>query len=147
MMKKTGEKIEQLFLKQSDKTHIQLLRYTFVGAFAFSIDYGLLYIFTEFANFHYLLSAAFSFSCGLIVNYFLSILWIFTTHKFINKRLEFLFFAMIGIIGLGMNEIFIWFFTEKISFHYMISKLFSTFFVYLWNFFARKYLLFGSFTK
>ncbi|MFQ6003571.1 MAG: GtrA family protein, partial [Candidatus Zixiibacteriota bacterium] len=55
---------------------------------------------------------------------------------------ELFIFSLIGIVGLGFNELFIWFFTEKVHLYYLLSKIVSTFFVYLWNFFARKYILF-----
>jgi len=51
-------------------------------------------------------------------------------------------FALVGGIGLGLNEVFLWLFTEMFAYHYLVSKLFSTGFVYLWNFAARKILLF-----
>lgn len=129
---------------ETHNTLIQLIRYTFVGGLAFLIDYSLLYILTEYYCWHYLLSAAAAFSIGLTINYILSIFWIFTEHKLHSKMKEFFVYAVIGIIGLGLNEIFMWCFTEIFLLHYMLSKLISTVFVYAWNFFSRKYILFHT---
>jgi putative flippase GtrA len=120
----------------------QLYRYTFVGAVAFCFDFGTLFALTYFLGIHYLISAGIAFFVGLSVNYAFSIKWVFDRRSIQDKRMEFLLFAFIGLAGLGLNELFIWYFTEVVRFHYLESKIVSTIFVYLWNFFARKYSLF-----
>ena len=127
---------------RSDATLPQLCRYTLVGAIAFVFDFGSLFGFTHFLGVHYLLSACMAFLIGMCVNYVLSIKWVFRRRSIGSKSVEFLVFALIGLAGLGLNELFIWFFTEITGFHYLLSKIISTVFVYLWNFFARKYSLF-----
>jgi len=141
-LKRIITKTQGLFKGNTNNTLIQLFRYTFVGGVAYVVDFGLLYSLTEFLNLHYLISAAISFILGLITNYILSIAWVFSKRKLNSKPLEFVIFTSVGIIGLGLNELFIWFFTEWVHFHYLVSKLVSTVFVYLWNFVARKYILF-----
>jgi putative flippase GtrA len=127
---------------RTDNTFIQLFRYTFVGGIAFIADFCSLFVFTEIFAVHYLISAAIAFLLGLMTNYSLSIVWVFHKHTMNNKLYEFIIFAIIGILGLGLNEFFIWFFTERVGFYYLLSKIFSTVFVYLWNFFTRKFVLF-----
>jgi len=126
----------------TDNTLIQLFRYTFVGGAAWLVDMGSLCAFTELAHVHYLYSAALAFVMGLAVNYALSVVWVFNRRTINNRSSEFLIFAAIGIFGLAFNEAFIWFFTEEMAMHYMLSKVVSTAFVYLWNFFARKFILY-----
>jgi putative flippase GtrA len=60
-----------------------------------------------------------------------------------NKYLEFLLFLVIGLIGLGLNELFLWMLTDLAHVYYLISKILTAVVVYLWNFFARKILLFN----
>ena len=134
--------IESLFRNKVDNTFIQLFRYAFVGGFAFIIDFGSLYILTEFFGIHYLISAPIAFILGLITNYILSIVWVFKKRKFRNKSFEFGMFGLIGIVGVGLNELFIWYFTEYVHLYYLTSKIISTGFVFLWNFFVRKSMLF-----
>lgn len=134
--------IERLFKNKVDNTFIQLFRYAFVGGFAFIIDFGSLFIFTEFFGIHYLISAPIAFILGLITNYILSIVWVFKKRKFRKKSFEFGIFGLIGIVGVGFNELFIWFFTEYVHLYYLTSKIISTGFVFLWNFFVRKSVLF-----
>ena len=135
---------ERLLKHQTDKTSIQFFRYIFVGGMAFLVDFGSLYIFTEFFGLYYLISAAIAFILGLIANYFLSINWVFNKRTMDNLTFEFGIFCIIGIVGLGLNELFIWFFTAELTFYYLISKIFAATLILFWNFFARKYILFNK---
>ncbi|MDQ1332184.1 MAG: hypothetical protein QG576_218 [Bacteroidota bacterium] len=128
---------------KTDNTFIQLIRYTFVGGLAFIIDFGTLFILTEYLNIHYLISAGIAFILGLTINYLISTIWVFSKRSFKNQNLEFLLFAFIGIAGLGLNELFMWVFTDLLLIYYLVSKIITTIIVYFWNFFARKYLLFN----
>lgn len=134
--------IRKIFLGKQDALSIQFIRYFFVGGFAFIIDFGLLYILTDIFSIHYFLSAAISFTIGLLVNYLLSTQWVFSKRSINNKQLEISIFFIIGAIGLGLNQFFIWLFTEAAGTHYLVSKLLSGVIVLLWNFFARKFTLF-----
>ena len=138
------KQIKTLFAGKTNQVLVQLFRYTFVGGFAFLVDFGLLFFLKEFCGLHYLLSATLSFIAGLSVNYFISIYWVFTSSKNLKRKLEFLYFGLIGIVGLILNDFFIWVFTDKAQFHYLVSKIVAAILVYLWNFFARKYLLFNT---
>lgn len=139
---KVTDLFHKLFYGSTDKLLVQFVRYFFVGGLAFVVDFGLLYILTEYAGLHYLLSATLSFIAGLLVNYIISCLWVFNGSKFKNRLVEFLFFAAIGVVGLALNDALIWLFTDCIGTHYMFSKIVAAAMVYLWNFFARKYLVF-----
>jgi putative flippase GtrA len=137
------KKVDDLFRNKTDSTLVQLFRYAFVGGVAFLADISALLLLTELARFHYLASAALAFWLGLATNYALSVLWVFDTRRLVSPWVEFLVFVSIGVIGLGMNEVIIWFFTERIRIHYLGSKVVSTVFVFLWNFIARKITLFS----
>ncbi|MEA2095916.1 MAG: GtrA family protein [Candidatus Cloacimonadota bacterium] len=139
--------LNKLFIEKTDNTLIQLFRYTFVGGIAFIVDFTSLYLLTEFARVHYLYSAAIAFILGLIINYILSIIWVFKSRAVNKKLIEIIIFAVIGVIGLGLNEVMIWFFTDRLSIYYLYSKLISTAIVYFWNFLARKYILYRGSAK
>ena len=136
------KKLQYIFVGKTNSTLLQLFRYTFVGGFAFIVDFGTLYILTEYFKVYYLVSAGVAFIFGLIINYFLSVKWVFNTRIMENRWLEFLLFTLIGIIGLGLNELFMWIFTDILVIYYLLSKIITTVIVYFWNFFARKILLF-----
>lgn len=136
--------INRLFVANSSDWLLQLFRYIIVGGFAFIIDYLLLYILTESFNLYYLLSATISFIVGLIINYLLSILWIFKTSKYNSRSLEFTIFGIIGLFGLGLNALLLYIATDILQIYYMISKIFVACIIMLWNFFCRKLILFTT---
>ena len=132
--------IKKLFFEKTNDTKIQFLRYIFVGGFAAVINIGSLYIFTDVLHIYYLISNVISFILGLLCNYILSKLLIFTTEKQMNKFIEFITYAIIGVIGLGLDTLIIWIATNIIGIYYMLSKIISTGLVFIWNFVARKLL-------
>ena len=136
--------IQYVFKEKTNNTFLQLFRYTFVGGFAFLVDFGTLFTLTEFLKIHYLVSAGIAFIFGLIVNYFLSVKWVFNNRVMDNRLLEFLLFTLIGFVGLLLNELFLWILTDIFLVYYLLSKIVTTAIVYFWNFFLRKLLLFNK---
>lgn len=130
--------LKKLFLEQTENSKIQFLRYIFVGGFAAVVNIGALYILKDIFNLYYLIANAIGFILGLITNYILSKSLVFTKEKMNNSIIEFTIYAIIGIIGLILDSLFMWIFTSKIGIYYMISKIVSTGLVFIWNFGARK---------
>ena len=123
---------------------VQLLRYFVVGGVSFLVDYGSLWLLTEKAGLPYLVSAALAFFLGLVCNYVLSTKWVFGESRIQSRWGEFVAFAVIGVVGLGLNELIMYACTDGAGLHYMVSKIVSTVIVFFWNFFARRYLVFKS---
>ena len=136
--------LHTVFVAPTNNWILQLFRYGFVGGVAFAVDYGTLFGLTHYAGVPYLWSAAIAFILGLVTNYLISISWVFQHSGKMNVWQEFTFFAIIGVIGLGLNELIMYVGTDMMHLHYMISKLISTAIVFFWNFFARKFILFNK---
>ena len=113
-----------------------------MGGAAFIVDFLSLFVLTDFFGIYYLISAAIAFILGLVANYLLSISWVFNKRKLNKRHIEFGVFALIGIVGLGLNEVFIWVFTQDLQIYYLISKILAAVIILFWNFFARKFILF-----
>ena len=119
------------------------MRYGIAGSLAFTLDMTVLFLLTEYGAFNYLISAIFGFTAGMCVSYLLDANWVFNARTLKNRKIEFLVFFLLNIVGLGINELAIWVLTEYREFHYLLSKIGASFFVYLWNFYSRKYFLFN----
>jgi putative flippase GtrA len=133
--------IKRLFWGPTNDTSIQFFRYIFVGVAATVIDFGFLYLLTEYGKIFYLVSAVISFVAGMIANNLLSLNWVFSGRSSGKKWLDFVVFSLIAVIGLGLNVFLMWVFTEHFGFYYLLSKVFATALVFLWNFIARKYFV------
>lgn len=148
--------VKKLFLGDTNNTLIQFFRYCFVGGIAFLADYGIMTLLAELCGFNPVVAATISFIVGLAINYCLSTLWIFRNSKIKNRFTEFAAFAVIGVIGLLMNALIIWFFQHTLADlsifgsllpadkYYLIGKLVSTVIVFMWNFLARKFIIFNK---
>lgn len=134
--------INTLIKNPSGNLLVQLMRYFVSGGVAFVVDASLLYILTEWVGLHYLFSTVLSYSVGLVITYLFSILWVFDNRSVENKVLEFSVFAAIGVMGLGLTSLFMWIFTSKLGVYYLWSKIVTTVIVFVWNFIAKKLILF-----
>jgi len=125
----------------------QIMKFGVVGFLCFFIDYFVLYAVTEFLGINYMISSAISFSVSVIVNYILSITFVFDTKKDSNKMKEFILFVILSLVGLLLNQIIMWFTVEILlkPFHiaksYMIAKIGATAIVMVYNFITRKIFL------
>lgn len=119
----------------------QFIRYAVVGGGATFVDLGFLYLFTEFFHLWYLLSAGLSFIIAAVFNYTLNKIWTFG-NKSKNIARQFSLFFFFAAIGIGLNLLLIYAFTEFAGLWYIYSKIIATFFVFLWNFFGNKYFTF-----
>ncbi len=161
-------KIKKLFVGDTNNTFIQFFRYCFVGGFAFVVDFGVMTLLVELLSLSPVWAATISFIAGLAVNYILSTFWIFKNSKIKNRLAEFAAFALIGVIGLLINDVIIWLFQSALGSnlafggwsdtvdgemkyflfggvqYYHIGKIVSTIVVFLWNFFGRKFILFSK---
>lgn len=126
----------------AESTH-EFARYFVASLAALAVDAGFLWAFTEHIGLHYLLSGALSFTMGLIVIYGLSVTWVFSHRRVHSPVLEFAVFAGVGLIGLLLNGLALWFFTSVLGLYYLLSKALSVVIVFTWNFAARKRALFA----
>lgn len=137
------EKIIKFITEKTDNSYLQFIKYFFASGIALFADMALLFILTEFCNVYYLISATISFLVGIAITYIFSKLYIFTKTSIKNRTAEFTVFLIIGIIGLVLNNIFLYIFTDLLGIYYMLSKCLVIAITYLWNYFARKKFIFS----
>ena len=137
--------LKGIFLTPTKNGFLQFFRYLFVGGIATVVDWGVLFALTECLQLHHLVSAVFAFAAGLITNFLLSKLLVFSANEAkTNALMEFLGYVLIGIIGLGITELILFVFTDRLSLYYMLSKAIATVIVLVWNYLARKLLLYKN---
>ena len=137
--------IEKLLKGPSGDLRIQAFRYLVSGGTAFLVDTALLALLTEaFGTRYLLLWTGIAFAVGLGITYLFSIRWVFDKRNVHNRKVEVAVFALIGLIGLGLTELLMWLFAGRAGLHYLPSKLLTTALVFIWNFAAKKLLLFRN---
>ncbi|MBR4783839.1 MAG: GtrA family protein [Fibrobacter sp.] len=123
----------------------QFLRYLVTGGLAFVVDFGLFALCLYTFGWHYLLANLVGLVAGLVLNYAMSIVWVFTACRRTlekQKTVEFFLFTLVGIAGVGINESLMYLMVHGLSLNEMLSKVVAAVLVLMWNFGARKLLLF-----
>lgn len=119
----------------------QFVKFGVVGVICFIVDFGLMILLTELFFVPYLLSCAISFSFSVVVNYYLSMKYVFASRDDLSKRREFIVFVFLSIIGLILTELLMWIMSGVLDLHYMLSKIVVTGIVMAFNFFTRKIII------
>ena len=101
------------------------------------------FVFKDAEGFYVYFSQGIAFVLGLIANFILSKLFVFQEKsEKTNAAGEFAAYAVIGVVGLLIKELLLWVFNIQIGWHYMLVWVFSTLIVLVWNYAARKVLLY-----
>jgi putative flippase GtrA len=117
-------------------------RYFLASGVALSVGYGLLVALTEFLRIHYLVSATIGFATGLVVNYVLSVAFIFSERRLASRWIEFAGLACIGLVGLALNEGLMRLFVESVGLGYILAKIPAAGLGFMFNFVTRRLMLF-----
>lgn len=119
----------------------QFMKFGIVGVIAFVIDYGFMVLLTEVFGIPYLISTTVSFIISVVFNYFASMRFVFKRKDDMSRRREFIIFVVLSVIGLVINDVFMWLMVDFLFIDYRISKIVVTFIVAVWNFVTRKIFL------
>ena len=131
------ETIRKLF----DKYFKQLRNFVIVGCTVTLLDFIMLHVFVERVEMWYLAAAALAFTISTVINYLLSMKFVFKGREGHDKREEFIVFAILNLIGLGLTTLLMWLLVDKASLYYMFAKVFTSATVMFWSFFSRKIFL------
>lgn len=154
-------KFKKLFVGGTSNTFIQFFRSLFVGGIATVVDMLVMIAVRELLHTPEAVAAVAGFIIGLAVNYIICSFWVFAKAKVKNRLIDFIGFAVIGIIGLVLTNLIIEPFSVQGMFgqgafvtwqifggliptnkYYIVGKVLAVVIVYMWNFFARKFILY-----
>ena len=99
----------------------EVARFCFVGGMCFLIDYGLLFVCTEYGGIPYLWSSGISFSVSVLVNYWLCLAYVFR-----------------GAGQQSRRQVVMWALVDGLGVYYMVAKLFATGVVTFWNYVMKR---------
>ena len=135
-------RLRRLFVESTRRLHVQLLRYVVVGGVATLADFAVYVLLVKLLGLHYLLGNAGGFSVGVLVNYLMSIWWVFPSRRLRSKSAEFVIFALIGMVGLGISELCMVLGVSVLGIYDLLTKVGATVCTLAWNFTVRRWLLF-----
>jgi len=119
----------------------QFARFLIVGLASFAIDYGLYVLLFQVLGVHYLVASTISFSVSLIVNYILTLKFVFDARAERRIVREFLAYIGLNIIALGLNQLILYLAVDVFGASPFVGKLIATAIVLVYNFISRKLLI------
>ena len=124
------------------RSHLREFAYYFLASLlALSADMAVLLTLARVI--HYLAAATAGFLVGALVAYFLSIRFVFGRRRLAHAaRRELIIFAVIGVVGLGVNNAVIFAAVETVALPLAVAKILAAGITFLVNFGLRKRLLF-----
>ena len=113
----------------------KLSKFCLVGFLGLLVDFGLTFFLKEKLRINKYLSNSIGFLAAASCNYFLNRIWTFESSN-PAVIIEYSKFMGISIIGLIINNGFLWLFHQKLGLSFYLSKLVAIIVTTLWNFTA-----------
>ncbi|HXS51017.1 MAG TPA: GtrA family protein [Usitatibacter sp.] len=120
------------------------VRYFVVGGVAACVDIGLFTLFARQLGFPYQPVAAATFLLATLVNYVLSIRYVFHSGRNFGRRWEIVMVYVVSAVGLVLNGAILWVGVELARLDLLLAKLFATGTVFFWNYLSRRLFVFGA---
>ena len=115
-----------------------------MGGLAATVDIGFFTVAVKGFGFNWFLVALCSFTLATVVNYLLSIRYVFESGIRFKKQAEVSLVFLVSGIGLVINQSVLWLLIESAGIDEVLSKLMATGTVFFWNYTARSRVIFKA---
>lgn len=136
------------------KLTVQIFRFIIVGGISFLVDFVVYTMMCNVLHVHYLIAGVSGFVVSVIVNYILSMRYVFASKEDLRKEKEFLIFVVLSLVGMLINSLILYVCIDLIYANWMwlgqmiesepmniFAKIVATFIVMVYNFVSRKIFL------
>lgn len=137
-----------------NKLLAQIFKFAIVGGISFVVDFAVYGIMCNVLHIHYIISGVTGFFVSVVVNYLLSMRFVFVSKEDIRKDKEFVIFVVLSLIGMVLNSVILYICIDLIYMHWlwlndslnieimnMVAKIVATGIVMVYNFVTRKIFL------
>lgn len=132
----------------------QILKFGVVGVVCFFIDFLTFEFCKQVLGIYYVIASAIGFTVSVIVNYILSMKFVFEGKEGMSRKKEFVIFVVLSLIGLALNALIIFICVDGVYMHWpllqtwftvdfaeSLGKIGATGIVMVYNFITRKMFL------
>lgn len=132
----------------------QILKFVTVGGISFLVDFLVYTILCNVLQIHYIIAGVSGFTVSVVVNYILSMRYVFIPKEDRRKDKEFIIFVILSLIGMFINSVLLFicidviymnfvYLKQSLSIEWMniVAKVFATGIVMVYNFITRKMFL------
>ena len=118
----------------------RLLRYLVAGGGSAAVDFFFLYLFTDVAGIHYLLSSVFAFLIAFVVSFILQKFWTFQDHSTDRVHMQAVAYFVVAGLNLLLNTLLMYLFVDKLHVWYLFAQFISSGLIACESFFISRYL-------
>lgn len=122
------------------KTLKQLYRYIVTGLLSAGVEFSLLYVLKTYAGFSLIASNSVAYTSGFCVSFLMNKFWAFESKG--NFGRQFLLYGVLFTINLALSNALMYLLTERLGIMFMVSKVFVTGMIVLWNFVLYKKIIY-----
>ena len=132
----------------------QIIKFGVVGIISFFVDFAVYTLICNVLHIHYMIAGVCGFVISVIVNYVLSMKFVFRSKDDMSKTKEFIIFVVLSVIGLGVNSLVLYLCIDVVyrsivwlqniltmEMCNMAAKIIATGIVMIYNFVTRKIFL------
>ena len=112
---------------------LKFIKFCLVGLSGMLIDFGTTWVLKEKVRVNKYIANSTGFILAATSNYIWNRFWTFHSEN-THVATEYLSFILISLAGLGINNLILYFFNDKMKFNFYLSKLIAVGFVTIWNF-------------
>ncbi len=120
----------------------QIVRYFFVGGISALLDLLIFLFLAKIKGFNYLWVGGLGFILATLLNYVLSIKYVFESKVRFTKRVEIFWIYVVSLVGLFLHLAFLYLFIDLVHMEKMTGKVLAGIAVFLWNYLMRKNFIF-----
>lgn len=114
----------------------QILKFGIAGVIVTSLDFMMVYLLGTYSTIPILYVTFISYLVALIVNYILTVKWVFRTDN--NHKRNITVFLILAACALGITQLVMWLGVEVLGLYFMYTKIISTLCVNIFNFIGKK---------
>lgn len=121
----------------------KFVKFGIVGSTGVVIDFAVTWLLKEQLHINAYVANSAGFVCAATNNWLLNRIWTFRSR---NPQLirQYLLFMLISVIGLGLNNLVVWFCSEVVGMNFYLAKLVAVGVVMFWNFAANYKITFSA---
>ena len=120
----------------------QFIKFGFEGEVGTVINLLILYTFTEYLEFYYMVSAIIAFMVGMTINFIVNKKWTFLERVREDFLIKYSKYFFVSIVALSGNLLALYILTEFVGIYYIISQFLATSASLIVNFFGSKKWIF-----
>lgn len=120
----------------------RLLRYLVSGSTAAVVDLGLLFVFTDLFNVHYLWSAIFAFVGAFFVSFLLQKFWTFQDTSVDRVHAQATLYFVVAVVNLALNTFLMYVFVDGLHVGYLLAQVIASGLIACESFFISRHVVF-----